>query len=219
MSTESRIVTAATEIFDWLRAADEVSAQVDAVIGFGHFDLRIPDACGRWASSGIAQRIIFTGGIGAGTANLPGPEADVFRAELERRYPKIDASRCVTENRSTNTAENIQLTRTVLDKLGPAWALGTGIKSALLIAHPARLRRVRQTWALLAPDVPAWAIAPATDYATDDRLHRENGSSLLTQVVGELQRLLEYPGKGWIAPIALPDSIHQRYSEARAVTS
>lgn len=197
----------AERLFDWLRASDPLPRKADAIVGFGHFDLRVPRTCGELARSGLTGRVIFTGGVGAGSAGLGAPEADVFAAELARDFPEIAGAGCLTENRSTNTSENIRFTRSMLERAGESWAFGGGTKSAVLVAHPARLRRVRQTWRKLAPEVVPWAVAPATDFASDFALHRANGSSLVAQILGEMERILTYPAKGWIEPVEVPRDI------------
>jgi len=206
--------TAAAMIFDWLRESDSPPSFADAAIGFGHFDLRIPRLCGELARGGKARTIVFTGGIGAGTGQLGGPEADAFLRELLRLFPEL--KRVVTENRSTNTAENIRFTAELLQQSHPDLALGGGIRSAILIAHSIRLRRVRQTWRRLCPQVPAVGISPATDYATEAALYAKNGLSLTAQLGGEVDRLRQYPTRGWIEPIEIPPAIAAARAELPA---
>ena len=100
----------AKDIFEYLYVFSEALPHSDAVIGFGHFDLKIPRHCGKLYINGHARRIIFTGGIGSGTADLGRAEAVAFREELRRRYPSISAEAVIVEDMSTNTSENVQFT-------------------------------------------------------------------------------------------------------------
>ena len=75
-------------VFNWLSLREAApDCACDAVIGFGHFDLNIPRHCAELRTRGAARTMIFTGGIGAGTADLGRPEADAFKAVLDREYP------------------------------------------------------------------------------------------------------------------------------------
>lgn len=204
--------TAAELIFEWLRESDPLPAHADAAMGFGHFDLRIPRRCGELAREGRIRTIVVTGGIGAGTANLGGPEADVFARELRRDFPEIPEQAMIAENRSTNTAENIRFTTELLRREHPRLAFGEGIRSVILVAHSIRLRRVRQTWRQLCPGIPAVGLSPPTDFHSELALYAEVGWSLTAQLGGEIDRLRNYPGLGWIEPISIPAAI----AEARA---
>jgi len=203
-------------VFDWLRAGDPIPPQADAAIGFGHFDLRIPRLCGELLSAQACRRLLFTGGIGAGTGSLPGAEADSFLAVLQAEFPRLSAADCLVENRSTNTAENIRFSRDLAQSRGLPWTFGAGIKTAILVAHAVRLRRVRQTWLQVASEVRIVAIAPATDYATDLGLYQEQQGSLVAQIAGEMERLVAYAEKGWIAPIAIPPDIFLAWLRLKA---
>ena len=195
-------------IFDYLRADDPLSAlPVDAVFGFGHFDLRIPRRCGELFSAGQARWIIFTGGVGAGTADLGQPEANAFREELLRVFTTIPSKQVFVENRSTNTGDNIRFTATLLAAHQPELALGRGLRSAILVVNPYRLRRVRLTWRKLQPDVNIAAIAPASDFVTECALFAAKSQPLVPQLVGEIDRLLDYPARGWIEAEPIPPAV------------
>lgn len=182
-------------------------APADAVIGFGVFDLRLPRLCGELFTAGAARVIVFTGGLGAGTGTLGGPEADVWRAELRRSYPQIHDSAVIVENRSTNTAENIRFTAELLQRDYPALALGTGIRSALIVTSPSRLRRARLTLAKLQPAVRVSARLPSFSFETEHALYAANGVDYLAHLAGEVDRIVDYAARGWIVAEPLPAAI------------
>ena len=194
-------------LFNWLALRDPLPATgVDAVIGFGHFDLSIPRRCADLVHEGCAQPIIFTGGIGAGTADLGRPEADAFAAELAKEHPDL-ARQALIENRSTNTGDNIRFTRELLQSLEPPLVLGEAIRSVLLVATPCRQRRVWLTWQKLVPEVPAWNAPPPTDYDSLRALYASKGEDISRQLVGEYERIRDYPVRGWIAEETIPPAI------------
>jgi uncharacterized SAM-binding protein YcdF (DUF218 family) len=197
--------TAARIIFDYLNAPDAGAPDIcDAVIGFGVFDLRVAALCGALHAAGRARRIIFTGGIGAGTADLGHPEADAFADELFRLYPKVDRASVVIENRSTNTGENVRFTLDLLARNHPELAPGVGLRTALLVASPARLRRVRLTWKRQTPAIVAWGVAPTSTLECEQMLHANKGIDYPALLVGEIERIRDYPARGWIDAEPIP---------------
>ncbi|HET7538190.1 MAG TPA: YdcF family protein, partial [Candidatus Didemnitutus sp.] len=180
---------------------------VDAVIGFGVFDLSLPRYCADLYLRGHCRCIVFTGGIGAGTGNLGGPEADAWRVEVRRSHPELHDDVYILENRSTNTAENIGYTAEVLSRQTPTRAFGSGIKSALLVASPSRLRRVRLTMLKLQPAVRAFRSLPQVDFDRERELYEGHGVDFIAHLVGELDRIETYPARGWIVAEPLPSEI------------
>lgn len=194
------------QIFNYLYMKEPV-IEVDAVIGFGHFDLKIPTFCAELYLAQLAPLIIFTGGVGAGSADFTEPEAMVFRKYLHQHYPLIAPGAIITEYSSTNTAENILFTRQLLEKQYPAKQLGAGIRSVMLVASPFRQRRVYQTMALHFPEIQLVNCPPATTLPKEIELFGSKQQQLLAQLPGEVQRLIDYPQKGRIKSIPVPEHI------------
>jgi len=192
-------------VFEWLRESDPLPPRADVAIGFGHFDLRIPQLCGELFNTERVSALIFTGGVGAGTADLAGPEAEVFSKKVRYDFPTIAESNIWVESNSTNTAENIRFTFALLERDAPK--LLARMRLAILVAHPARLRRVRQTWRRLMPHVACVGVAPETDLQTDSEMYGRKNMTLLPHIIGEMQRLESYAVKGWIEPIEIPPLI------------
>lgn len=179
----------------------------DAVIGFGVFDLALPVYCGDLFAKGAARRIIFTGGLGAGTGQLGGREADVWRDALRRSHPSIPDDAVILENQSTNTAENISFTANLLAHEFPALAFGEGVRSAIIVASPSRLRRVLLTMRKLQPGVRVVRRLPEWNFEAQRALYSANGVNYIAHLAGELDRIVEYPARGWIAAEPLPPEI------------
>lgn len=179
----------------------------DAVIGFGVFDLRLPRLCGDLYAQGLARRIIFTGGVGAGTGDLGGPEADVWQQALTESHPQIPAEDVIVENRSTNTAENITFTAELLRQSHPRLAFGTGITNVLAVSSPSRLRRVRLTLAKLQPRLDVVGCLPPFTLEREQALYQQQGLDYLSHLAGEVDRIVVYGQRGWIAQEAVPAEI------------
>ncbi len=199
---------AAATALAYLAATDPAPATpVDAIIGFGVFDLRLPSFCGDLFRAGAAPRLIFTGGIGAGTGALGGPEADAWRDALRRTHPEIPDTAVILENRSTNTAENIAFTAALLAREHPALAFGAGLRTAIIVTSPSRLRRVRLTLRHLQPELRVTGLLPPHTFESEARLYAANGFDYLDHLAGELDRIVDYPARGWIAAEPLPPAL------------
>jgi len=209
---------AAEHILAYLGETDPAPAEpADAVIGFGVFDLRLPVFCGELYSRGLARTIIFTGGIGAGTGRLGGPEAEVWRRTLRQSHPDIPDSAVLVERRSTNTAENIAFTAELLAREHPALAFGPGVRTVLVVASPSRLRRVWLTLQKLLPALRVVRQRPACNLGTECELYAANGVDYFTHLSGELDRLATYSARGWIAAEVIPAEIVSAHAVLRAL--
>ena len=198
----------ARRVFDYLAVTDALPAGVcDAVLGFGVFDLKLPRFCGELYVSCRVRRIIFTGGMGAGSADLGQPEADAWYAELLRAHPEIPHDHIILENLSTNTGENVSFTTELLTQKHPDLSLGRGIKTVIVVAAPSRLRRVRLTLQHRHPQLHILGRHPGTSYAEEHALYAGKGLDLIAHLAGELDRLVDYAARGWILPEPLPPPI------------
>jgi uncharacterized SAM-binding protein YcdF (DUF218 family) len=208
---------AAELVFRYLAATDPLpAAPADAVLGFGMFDLKLARFCGELYVRGLARRIVFMGGLGAGTGDLGMPEADAWRAELRRAHPHIPPQDVITENRSTNTAENVAFTAALLAREHPALAFGGGLQTALVVASPSRLRRAALTLRHLQPDVRIFRQLPRVSFDEEQALYARNGIDYLVHLAGELDRIVRYPALGWIAAEPLPSAIAEAHAQLRS---
>lgn len=158
---------------------------------------------------GWAPLLAFTGGLGAITRRLwSDPEADRFaRIAIEMGVPE---DRILIENRSTNTGENVAFTRDLLRSRGldPA--------SFILVQKPYMERRTFATFSQVWPGKSVRVTSP--QISMDDYLTRYSHESLsaddvISIMVGDLQRIREYPKRGFQIPQEIPDDVWQAYGE------
>ena len=170
------------------------------IVGFGHFDQRIARRCGELWREGVAPRVLFTGGVGAGSAGLTEPEAQVFAATLRRGLPEFPEDALLLESASTNTGENVR--RSVVLAKAAHWSLGT----AALVASPYRQRRVALTWRQQGPGAGStfFNAPPTTTLREEIALFAAQGEDLIAHLPGEVDRLTAYAERGWIPPEPIP---------------
>lgn len=199
---------AAQRLHAYLAVRDPLpEAPADAAIGFGHFDLGIPRRCAELVRAGRANRIIFTGGVGAGSGNFTRPEAVEFVEELRRAAPEtIPAIACI-EEKSTNTGENVLFTREKLAQQCPDLVPGRGLRSLLVVATPARQRRTALTLQRHWPEVQLVNAPPLASFDEMAALYAQMREDWHAQLTGEIDRLLAYPAKGFIPPVEVPEEV------------
>jgi uncharacterized SAM-binding protein YcdF (DUF218 family) len=156
---------------------------------------------------GWAPLLIFSGGLGGITKALwTEPEADRF-AQIARSMG-VPESSILIENRSTNTGENVRFTREMLG------ARGLDPASLILVQKPYMERRTYATFNKVWPGKQLVVTSPRL--SLDDYLARYSHGSLsptdvISIMVGDLQRIREYPARGFQIPQHIPDEVWDAY--------
>jgi uncharacterized SAM-binding protein YcdF (DUF218 family) len=204
---------AARLVFDFLSVRDPLPSDADLVVGFGHFDRRVPQACcDAWRTladghQGPPLRILFAGGRGAGTADIEGSEADFFLRAAREYAPEIPPSAFLLETTSTNTSENVLNALEVLEAAEPALRLGAGLRRVVLVATPYRQRRVWLTCRKRLPGVLLVNSPPASGYAGDLVVFRAKGQDLAAFLPGEVERITTYADLGYLERSEVPAAV------------
>ena len=176
--------------------------------------------CFAWSSIGIANATvravsvlqfqaiitlspIFSGGLGGITRQLwTEPEAERFAAIA--RAAGVPADRILVENRSTNTGENVAFTRALLAERG------MNPRSFILVQKPYMERRTFATFRKVWPEMAAIVTSPRVSF--EEYLARYSNAALSERdvigiMVGDLQRIREYPARGFQVEQDIPDDV------------
>ena len=158
---------------------------------------------------GWAPLLVFTGGLGGITKHMwSDPEAERFaRIAVEMGVPP---TRIVIENRATNTGENVAFTRELLASRGVDPA------AFILVQKPYMERRTFATFQKVWPGKSVRVTSP--QLSMDDYLARYSHDALtaddvISIMVGDLQRIREYPARGFQIPQDIPDDVWEAYNE------
>lgn len=178
-------------------------APADLIFVLGSHDLRVAEHGADLFHHGLAPWVVLSGGLGRLTAEKwARSEAEMFAEVL--RGCGVPDSVCLLENRSTNTGENIRFTRELLA------ARGMDVQSIIAVQKPYMERRafatIRQQW----PDVAVRLSSPPLEfenYGSADIPIEE----VIHIMVGDLQRIVEYPRLGFMIPQAVPDNVRHAY--------
>ncbi|HEX3785287.1 MAG TPA: YdcF family protein [Pseudonocardiaceae bacterium] len=174
-----------------------------AAIGLGSHDLGVASFAAELYRAGLFPVVVFSGATSRTTvARFPRGEAVHYREHaLEMGVPD-DA--ILVEPKAGNTGENISLSRALLGQAG------IEVRSLLLISKPYMQRRAyatcRKVW-------PAVDVICASEPLTFDDYVKSIGDERLVidMLVGDLQRIVEYPEQGFAIAQDVPEPVEAAY--------
>lgn len=175
----------------------------DAAIGLGSHDLGVASFAADLYQRGLFPMLVFSGATSPTTAaRFPGGEAVHYREHAIALG--VPAAAILTEPTATNTGKNIELSRALLNEAGVRPA------SLLLISKPYMQRRGYTTCRQLWPEVePVCASEPIE---LEDYIASIGSARLvLDMLVGDLQRVIEYPKQGFAITQEVPDDVLKAY--------
>ncbi len=180
-------------------------SRADLILTLGSHDTRVAERAAQVFFAGLAPRIVFSGGRGRLTQDLfPRPEAEVF-ADVAVRLG-VPEDKILLENQSTNTGENIILTRKLLQErdIHP--------RKIILVQKPYMLRRAYATARKQWPEMEFLVTGPQIDFA-----HYPNAQIpkdlLINIMVGDTQRIKRYAEMGFQIPQEIPERVWDAYQE------
>ncbi len=164
--------------------------KADCILVLGSHDTRVANRGAELYLQGFAPILIFSGGLGNFTEGLwDESEADKFaKIAISLGVPE-DA--ILIENRSTNTGENIMLTQALLKEKG------LDPESFIVVQKPYMERRSLATFKKHWPEKTLFVTSPQIsfeDYPTEEI----SLEKVIHIMVGDLQRIKEYPNKGYM---------------------
>lgn len=179
--------------------------KADAILVLGSSDLRKAEYAAELYHAGWAPLLIFSGGEGRTTTGLWGmSEAEKFASvAMERGVPK---EAILLETKSTNTGENIQFTRQLLEEKG------IELKKIIVTQKPYMERRTYATFMKQWPGMDSIVTSPKISFEN----YPSEGRSMehiINMMVGDLQRIREYPAKGYQVEQDIPENVWQAYEE------
>jgi uncharacterized SAM-binding protein YcdF (DUF218 family) len=172
-------------------------------IGLGSHDLGVATLAAQLFHAGLFPILVFSGANSPTTAaRFPRGEAVHF-AEHAMRLG-VPQSAIIIEPRAANTGQNIDYSRRAFAEAG------IQVDSVMLISKPYMERRAFATARRVWPQVEAVCASKPlafADYLTsigDDRL-------VIDMLVGDLQRVIEYPALGFAVAQDVPAEVQAAY--------
>ncbi|MFF3596291.1 YdcF family protein [Kitasatospora indigofera] len=175
----------------------------DAAIGLGSHDFGVPTYAAELFHANLFTTLVFTGGPNpTHPERFPRGEAAHF---TERAVALgVPANAVLQEPTARNTGQNIQFSR---DSLATA---GLDVRSVMLISMPYMERRAYATCRRLWPEVEV--ICASAPMSLDDYVQAIGDDTLvIDNLVGDLQRVIEYPRLGFAIEQDVPVRVRDAY--------
>jgi uncharacterized SAM-binding protein YcdF (DUF218 family) len=195
-------ISLAKKLWDYHRMAQPLE-KADCILALGTQDTRVAERAAELYQQGYAQLIVFSGGLGKITASIwTESEAERFAAIAIAKG--VPAEVILTENKSTNTGENILFTQQLLQEKQ------IDVNSFIVVQKPYMERRSFATFKKHWPEKTLFVTSP--DISFDNYITAELSMELLiNSMVGDLQRIKLYPGKGFQIHQDIPEDVWESF--------
>ncbi|HUQ67739.1 MAG TPA: YdcF family protein [Flavitalea sp.] len=183
--------------------------KADAILALGSHDLRVGERAAQLYVDGWAPVLVCSGGLGNFTSGLwTEPEADQFAAIAVKMG--VPPSAILIENKSTNTGENILFTEKLLKEKG------VNPHSFIVVQKPYMERRsyatVKKHW----PHKDIVITSPQISFE-DYPIEEIPIDRVIEIMAGDLQRIKEYPAKGFQIHQEIPDNVWNAFEKLVAL--
>lgn len=175
------------------------------IIGFGSYDLRVAEHCAMLFNLGTNNRIIFTGKNGNWTTDLWGQdciEAELFAKHVEALVSKENIN---LEREARNLGENVLFSKKMID------TLGLKFENIILVTKPNTTRRAYATTLALCPDLESNLHISSPDYDLDNISPVISVNNIISELVGDIERIIDYPQKGFQISQEVPAEVIDAY--------
>ena len=199
-------------IWDYLGMHQE-PVKADVIVGFGNFNTDIARRAAELYLQGYAPKVLFTGGLGRNTEGLlPEPEAVRFaKVAIACGVPERDI---LIEDKSTNTKENIDFTRQLLEEAGLPHGHILGVH------QPFMERRITAAMGVYWPQLRFSVTSPQVSIPEYLRRAKEQGvteNASVSVIVGDFQRMDLYAKKGYQLPQHIPEEAWEAFRQLVAM--
>jgi len=183
--------------------------KADLILALGSNDLRVAEHAANLYLQGWAPRLMFSGNVGALTrGQFAKSEAETFaEIAVEKGVPR---EAILIEPESTNTGENVAFSRRVLARHG------LDPEKIILVQKPYMERRAYATFVNFWPGKRVIVSSPPIPFADYPTAHLPK-DLVISIMVGDLQRIRDYPAKGFQIAQEIPEEVWQAYEKLVAL--
>ena len=178
--------------------------KVDFIFGFGSYDEATALHCAALYQQAVAPLILFSGKEGNWTRGKWNcTEAEHFKnIAIEKGVPR---EAILLEKEAENCGDNIRFTRKLFRELQ------LDPERAVLVSKPQTSRRLVATMEIEWPDLIIGT--SCIDRTFEDPLPPGHSTeAFINELVGDLDRIIEYPKKGLQSPQEIPTIVNESYT-------
>lgn len=192
----------AKTIWDYMLMHHELRP-MDAIFALGSNDTRVADRAADLYLAGLGKYVICAGGNGK-ASDFSRPEAEIFGEIVAKRG--VPEDKIILEPNSVNTGENVIFVKKLLAERK------LNLKSFILVQKPYMERRTYATFRKQWPEADCVVTSPPIsyeEYGKDETFKNR----FINVMVGDLQRIKEYPKLGFQIEQEIPDDVWQAWEE------
>jgi uncharacterized SAM-binding protein YcdF (DUF218 family) len=183
--------------------------KADVIFVLGNRDTRIAQYASKLFKEGWAPLLLFSGS-GSVHNHLPGREQFVNSTEAEvfaeiAKAEGVPSGSILIENESQNTGQNYEF---AIDLLRTH---GVEPKIVIAVQKPYMERRTYATGKIWWPDLELIVTSPPIALADYPNTSNQN-EQWVHGMVGDLQRIMEYPKKGFQIPQDIPTTVKEAFT-------
>jgi uncharacterized SAM-binding protein YcdF (DUF218 family) len=196
----------ANTLLEYMRM-DMGPVKSDIIIGMGALDTRIAERAAQLFLDGYGKKIVFTGGLGKITKHTQiQTEAALFRdVAVKMGVPK---NKILLEKEATNSGENILYVQKLLKEKG------LKPKSLLIVTKPYMERRIWAAYKQQWEDKYVYICVTSPQITYEEHFNEIIPKDLFINVmVGDLQRIREYPRLGFQVKQKIPNNVWSAYEK------
>ncbi|MFA6918987.1 MAG: YdcF family protein [Patescibacteria group bacterium] len=177
----------------------------DCILVLGSKDTRVAERAVELYQQKYAPYIIFSGGYGRVTKfTFDKSEAETFAdIAISAGVPQ---DKVIIENKSTNTGENLQFTKKILEELN------LDFQTFIIVQKPYMERRALAAFQKQWPEKEATVTSPNIKF--EDYVNEKiSFDYFVNALVADIQRIKIYGEKGYQIPQKIPGKVWQTYEE------
>lgn len=199
-----KVEVLAKTIWDYMHMNHNIR-KADLIFVMGSHDISVADRGAELFFKGYAPIILVSGGVGYfKPKSWDKTEAEMFSDRMLKSG--VPQEKILLETNSTNTGENVIYSKKLIE------TEKIKVNSVILVQKPYMERRAYATFKKLWPEVKVMVTSPQVDFEkyVDSELNQE---SVINIMVGDLQRIKEYPKKGFQIEQKIPDNVWKAYKD------
>lgn len=180
--------------------------KADAIFVLCSHDVRVAERALDLYNEGFAPWVIVSGGAGKLTKDVfAKPEAEVFKDILVNGG--VPETKIIVEPKSANTGENVRFTFSLLNSIDMVFG------SFILVQKPYMERRTYATFKKQWPNPETQIFVTSPKVSYEEYVDRSELSKdlIINVMVGDLQRIREYPKMGFQIEQDIPDAVWHAY--------
>lgn len=179
--------------------------KADVIIVMGSHDIQVAVRGAELFKEGYAPIIVMSGGLGKLTSKMWHKPEAVFFAQraIELGVPK---DKIIIEDKSQNTSQNVELTRSLLNEKG------IDVTKAIVVHKPSMERRAYATFRKIWPELEVMVTSQRVSFE-EYKSQGVTREEMINLMVGDLQRIREFPQKGYQISQIIPEDVWEAYEK------